>query len=122
MPAPGDTYLFDPDLLGGTNHHLWVVVHVYTPELDTTEYAILVNLTTPTGKDDRTCVVGSNEHQFLVHQSVVFYAKAREVETSCLPDSKKHHPTTDALLTKIILGLHASPHTKRGIKRKVPQR
>lgn len=114
----GDTYFFDPDPLGGGyNCHLWIVASVYEGELDGLKYAIIVNVTSMTNHADRTCVLGSNDHPFLSHESYVFYAKALQIEITSLPEKAKNTPVSAAVLGKVLAGVQQSKFTPRGIKK-----
>jgi len=103
--------------------HLWVVVEVYTPELDTGgQVAVLVNCTTWVATGDPACVVDEGDHPFLKHRSFMFYQRAAEVPVAEISKLTTREPVSPELLTRIRRGLRASKFTKRGLKGLVPNR
>ncbi|MEY4514852.1 MAG: hypothetical protein RLZZ450_6974 [Pseudomonadota bacterium] len=120
MVSPGDTFLGDPTGFSGGNH-LWIVVAVNKSDMDTSVLAVLVNATTVVPRCDMTCVVNKGDHPFIVHASFIFYQKAAEIPVEDLATLKPQARCSDGLLKRVRQGLHRSPHTKRGLKPKVPQ-
>lgn len=124
MPInPGDTFFFDPD---GTNQkHLWIVVHVYTPDL-CEEVALIVCITSlspRTTQEHRTCLLApgdTDRHHFVHQHSYVLYSKIIETESVSLEKQPANTPVCAALLSRIRRGLHASPLTKRRFKTLIP--
>ncbi len=124
----GDTFVGHPAQPLGTaiSAHLWIVVHVYTPELDTTEFAVLVNVTSWLPSGDQSCVVVPGDHAFIAHQSYVYYQRAMEVAvTDLMPLLQQqklypHGPASASLLTRVRRGLHASKFTPKRLKGIVP--
>lgn len=119
---PGDTFLFDPE---ATNKpHLWIVLAVHWPELDTSEWAIIASITSlaPTARGvDRTCILGPSNadgHPFIQVDSYVFYRKMMNVEVSrLLQDGQARHvPVSERVLRMVFDGALRSPHTRRGLK------
>jgi len=115
MVAAGDAFHFDPDLAGG-NPHLWVVLHVFTPELDTEEYAWIVSITTWNAQGDDACQLNRGDHPFLHHLSYVFYRKALQVPVANLAAGHKRESFSPAVLRRILLGVHTSRNVARKLR------
>lgn len=120
MVFAGDTFHGHPGPLGGVSAHLWIVVHVHAPPLDTCELAVLVNVTTwiPTG--DGSCIVDPGDHPFIHHRSFLYYREAREVPVADIT-MRPHEPVSAALLSRVRRGLHASKFTAKRFKLCVPR-
>jgi len=122
--SPGDTFIIDPN--GGTNVHLWIVLAVYKPEFSYDEFAIVVNITSMKKGADMTCVLRPDDrdaHGFVTHESFAFFGGCIDVEVAKLQDLSAHRrdPVSPDLLSRLRAGLHKSPHTRRGIRSKVPR-
>jgi hypothetical protein len=118
----GDTFLIEPP---GTNGgHLWIVLVVYCNELDGTNYAEIVNVTSIRHGHDTACILRQGDHPFVHHDSFVFYGGARTVEIAKLDKLSvaRQERVSDKVLIRVVRGLHCSKFTKRGIKKLVPQR
>lgn len=103
--------------------HLWVVLHVYVPDLEFDEWAVIALVTSTTARttqDLLTCQVGNGDHPYLVHGSYVLYQATAQYELAKLPEGCRHQPCSAALLERIQRGAHASRHTQRGMKKLVP--
>ena len=122
--VPRDTFYIDPQ--GGTNHHLWIVLAVYTPDLSYDEFAIIVNITSMKKGADTTCILRPDDrdaHGFVTHESYAFFGACLDVETTKLLalSAQRRDPIPHTLLARLRIGLHKSPYTRRGIKSKVPR-
>lgn len=121
----GDSFLADPSV----QHcpHLWVILAIYVPDLDDSEWALIVNVTSMTKVYDPACVLkptDADRHPFVHHASYVPYVHAREVEMKWLlaiPEKDRHAPTMPDLLRRMRAGLHKSQFTKRRFKSLVPK-
>lgn len=122
---PGDAFVIDPD--GGTNLHLWIVLSVFTPDLETAPWAVIVNVTSMSAHADTTCVLApddSDAHPFIDRKSFVAFARMREVavrDLETLVRGNLRPPACPAFLARLRGGVHRSPHTRRGFKSKVPR-
>jgi hypothetical protein len=122
----GDTFFIDLGSRAGVQH-LWVVLAVYDTDASYEQMAALVSVTTMTARADRTCILRPDDgdrHDFVTHESYVFYGGIIEVEVRellALPADKRRARVCPALLRRMRAGLHRSPHTRRGFKPKVPQ-
>jgi hypothetical protein len=123
--SPGDTFRGDPSALGTAGGaHLWIIVDVYTPELDTCVLAVMVNATSNIpGAGDTSCVLEKGDHPFIHHRSYVFYLKTYEISVTELQALKlpADEPVSPSLLTRIRQGLHKSTFTKQRFKDNVPK-
>ena len=122
--SPGDCFYFDPT--GGRNFHLWIVLAVYTPELSDEDFAVIVSITSMTGRADTTCVLrpdDSDAYEFVRHESYVYYEDCWEIEAAKLldPAVQRRAPVPLALWTRVRNGLHRSPRLPRRIKDRVPR-
>lgn len=108
LPNPGQASL-----------HLWIVL--FAPDSVTHE-TVIVNLTTQRTHSDTTVVLQPNEHAFVQHPTVVFYADARIVDAKHLVALMEagafpaHQDCSPAILLKIQQGLCVSPHTPQKVK------
>ncbi len=108
----GDTFLLPsrPDI----DSHLWIVCS--HPGSDPDRVAI-VNLTTSRAGLDATCQIESNEHPWVTHSTIVYYAMAKVVPIGTLysleSDNKlfRQSPISTGLMRRIANGFARSPHT-----------
>lgn len=120
----GDTFLFDPE--GRNQPHLWVVVHKYTPEFETKEFAVIVHITSVTNRTDpllKVCVLSPTDddrHPYVAVPSYVHYQSLAAVECDKLIGQRPHDQVCAALLGRIRRGLHRSSLTKKSFKKLVP--
>jgi hypothetical protein len=120
----GDSFLADPS--GQNCFHLWVILAIYVPDLDDSEWALIVNVTSMTKLHDPACILNATDpdrHPFVHHDSYVSYVFAREVEMKWLlaiPEKNRHAPVMPELLGRMRHGLHKSRFTKRRLKSLVP--
>ena len=95
--------------------HLWFVITVP----DSHGECVLVSLTTLRYGKDQTVPLGTTDHSFITHQSVVFYAQPVLVAATTLSRQladgliKYHEECTPELLKLIQDGLLASPATPK---------
>ncbi len=117
MPAPGDTYL-----LRKPNHHvehLWVVL---TELDDATGKVLVINLTTLRSGSDTTVVLKPGDHEFIQHETVVFYLDAQWVPAVALEAAVNRQagrqlaPCRADVLERIRSGLLVSKFTPKQIK------
>lgn len=114
LPKPGqDTY------------HLWVILLAQEPAMNET---VMVNLTTQREHSDKTTILQTGDHPFVVHTTAVHYADARIVDARKIAAALEngafptHCDCSGALLDKIRSGLFASPFTPGKVKTYVAQR
>lgn len=119
--SPGDTFLGDPRVSQSTVGHLWIVVEVYTPDLDTCVIAIMANATSGALDCDHCCVIERGDHPYISHQSFVYYREMVEIPVENLAHLKQLEPLSVDLLSRVRQGLHRSKFTPRGFKSKVPR-
>lgn len=121
--GPGDCFLCDPT--GIRSLHMWIVLAVYTPELDTTEYALIVSVTDADSKFADTTVVltpsDPDQHEFVTKDSYVFYGDAREYETSSLRKTIPKGRVSQTIFDRVKEGLFISKKTRRGLKQRCPR-
>ena len=70
---PGDTFLLPKS--ASATEHLWIIV---TEVDEVTRKAVCVNVTSRRVDSDTTVVIVVGEHGFIKHESVVYFADARE--------------------------------------------
>lgn len=118
---PGDAFHFDPD--GRNQPHLWVVLHVYRLELDDTEWALIVHITTVnqgTREDQKACLMRVSDvdrYPFVHHDSCAHYGGILEVEIANLRKHPARQAVSPSLLARLRDGLHRSLHTKKRFKK-----
>jgi len=117
MPAPGDTYLLrKPNQEVG---HLWVVL---TGLDEATGKVIVVNLTTLRAGSDTTVILKRGDHDFIEHETVVFYLDAQWVPAVALEAAvnqragRRLAPFRADVLERICAGLLVSKFTPKQIK------
>jgi hypothetical protein len=112
----GETFRGDPDLShNSVNAHLWIIVAIFQNNLDE-DQAVIVNVTTSNSKKllDPACQIVAGDHEFIQHDSYVYYAKAKEIDLSVLNtkissgEFEIRDPLSEKLLKKVQQGFHGS--------------
>ena len=76
MLKAGDTVLMPKDL--DSTPHLWII----STDPDASRHVVIVNVTTLRPHSDRTTILKRGDHPYIEHDSVVFYADARIVDSA----------------------------------------
>jgi len=106
----GDTFLGGSEVHG--EDHLWIVIN--DPQAHD-GLALMVNVSTLRPDAERTCILQSGEHPFILHDSHVRFMSARGPKTSDLAKLfkagklKPHESASQNLLAKIRAAAAASP-------------
>ena len=96
----GDAFRF----VGIADIHVWMIIS--DPVRDPAK-VLIVNFATWEPHLDQACIVGANEHPFVVHQTVVNYSRARVVADAQLEALRAAgrlqfvDPLSPALLAKV---------------------
>jgi len=106
--------------------HLWLVI---TEPSGEPPEVIIVNLTTFREGADTTVILNKGDHSYIKHETVVYYADARNVPLQLLeriaaldPNRIYDESCSEDLLVRIREGLLTSTFTPRKIKKKYRER
>ena len=111
----GDTFLYPLDQSG--REHLWVVA----TEPDTDDQLVIVSLTSLRGSKDQTVILLAHQHDFVRHDTCVYYALAELTNSVKLETwlnsgaARMHRPMSREALALIQDGFTASDFTKKRI-------
>ena len=109
IPAPG----------AGPTPHLWIIV---TQPCPTTHLCVIVNITTLRNAQDQTVTLGPADHPFVRHPSAIRYSDAQLADAERLRldlaagSILARQPCSQATLSIVQAGIHASPHTPKKIQ------
>ena len=92
--------------------HLWIIATDPDPQ---SNLAVIVSVTTLRHAADQTVVLRKGDHQFIQHDSAVYFGDSRIIDVSRLKEYPNHKPCSAALADEILSGLRASPFTPKKI-------
>ena len=117
MNPPGFAYI------PGQGHDRKAHLHFVLSEPTLFAQVACANFTTPYDPCDRTCVVESGEHRWVIRQTIVAYDRARLVDVDEFERRVRDGTYTPyepglspELLVRIQKGALASPHTVKNVK------
>lgn len=100
--------------------HLWVVISDPFVDLD---QIVMVNFTSHKPWKDDSCILRRGEHQFISHETSIFYREARHYSEQRLSELYaenkiiRQEPVSDEVLGRIRKGMIKSRHAPRKFKR-----